>query len=42
MLLEGFLNILKIEQGISFFVGTGMIERLNDVLKNEGQKYFDK
>ena len=42
ILLESFVNILHYDEGIQFFVGTGIIARLNKILRNEDDLYYDK
>lgn len=42
MLLEGFLYILQYDDGINFFIGTGIISRLNKILRNDDEKFYDK
>ncbi|KAL4510611.1 hypothetical protein ABPG72_004765 [Tetrahymena utriculariae] len=42
MLLEGFLNILQYDNGIVFFVKTGIVARLNKILRNEDDTYYDR
>lgn len=34
MLLECFVNFLQYDNGIEFFVGVGIISRMNEILKN--------
>lgn len=42
MLLEGFLNVLQYDNGIEFFVGTGIAARLNKILRNEDDSFYDR
>ncbi|EGR27544.1 hypothetical protein IMG5_194070 [Ichthyophthirius multifiliis] len=41
-ILEAFLNILQYDNGIIFFIRTGIVARLNQILKNENNIYYDK
>lgn len=42
MLLEGFLDILQYDNGIVFFVQTGIVARLNKILRNEKDNFYDR
>ncbi|KRX00211.1 Armadillo-type fold [Pseudocohnilembus persalinus] len=42
MLLESFLYVLQYDDGIQFFLKKNVVQRLNEMLKNEKNTYFDE
>jgi hypothetical protein len=40
-LLEAFSRVLQYDNGIHFFVRCGMVKRLNEILKNTNDTFFD-
>lgn len=42
MMLEAFINILRYDNGIEFFIKSGIVARLNDILLNKTSSYYDK
>jgi len=42
LLLEGFVRILKHDNGIKFFIESGVVERMNELLKDQGKANFDQ
>jgi hypothetical protein len=41
-LLEAFTRILQYDNGIEFFVRCGIVRRLNEILKNTNDAYFNQ
>ena len=42
MILEAFLRVLEYDNGIVFFVRTGIVARLNEILRNDNDSFFDR
>jgi len=42
MILEAFVRVLEYDNGIVFFIRTGIVARLNEILRNDNDSFFDR